>query len=81
MSVLERPSAQNRDSKRPRRRRFLRLVALALALVAVFVIGVAFGQALDDGPEPGGVTTSVRTLTPLPQQPPARTVTVTVTQP
>ena len=26
-------------------------------------------------------TTSVRTLTPLPQAPPARTVTVTVTQP
>ena len=82
MSVLERPSVQNRDPKRPRRRRFLRLLALALALVAVFIVGVAFGQALEDAsPEPGGVTTSVRTLTPLPQQAPARTVTVTVTQP
>lgn len=81
MSVLERPSDQDRDQKRTRRRRFPRLIVLALALVAVFVVGVAFGQALDDAPEPGGVTTSVRTLTPLPQQAPARTVTVTVTQP
>ena len=47
----------------------------------VFLVGIAFGQALDDSPEPNGVTTSVRTLTPVPQAPPARTVTVTVTQP
>jgi hypothetical protein len=81
VTVLERPSGQNRGHKRPRRRRFVRLLALVLGLAAVFVVGVAFGQALDDAPEPGGVTTSVRTLTPLPQEPPARTVTVTVTQP
>jgi hypothetical protein len=85
VSDLERPSDQNRvqsrEPKRPPRGRVLRLIALAFALVAVFVVGIAFGQALDDAPAPGGVTTSVRTLTPLPQQPPARTVTVTVTQP
>jgi hypothetical protein len=56
-------------------------VLVTLLLAIVFVIGIAFGQALDDAPEPDGVTTSVRTLTPLPQEPPARTVTVTVTQP
>jgi hypothetical protein len=52
---------------------------LALALLALFVLGIAVGQALDDEPKAGGVVTSVRTLTPLPQQPPTRTVTVTVT--
>lgn len=80
MTTLERPSRHHRASK-PRRRRALRLLGIALGLVAVFVIGIAFGQALDDGPDPGGVTTIVRTLTPLPQEPPPRTVTVTVTQP
>ena len=80
MSVLERPSDQDRGHKRGRRRRiFPRWLAFGLALVVVFVTGVALGRALDDAPEPGPVTTSVRTLTPLPQQPPARTVTVTVT--
>lgn len=64
----------------PRRRLFPRWVAFVLALVAVFVLGIAVGQALDDSPKAGGVVTSVRTLTPLPQQPPTRTVTVTVTQ-
>lgn len=80
MTILEGPSRQQRASKPPRRRA-LRLLGVALGLVVVFVIGIAFGQALDDGPEPGGVTTVVRTLTPLPQEPPPRTVTVTVTEP
>jgi len=55
-------------------------VVLALVLLAVFLLGIAVGQALDDSPKPGVTVTSVRTLTPLPQQPPTRTVTVTVTQ-
>ena len=80
MTIPERPNRHNRVSK-PSRRRALRVLGLALGLVAVFVIGIAFGQALDDGPEPGGSTTIVRTLTPLPQEPPPRTVTVTVTEP
>jgi hypothetical protein len=66
--------------RRPRRRGFPHTVALVFALLAVFVLGIAVGQALDDSPK-GGVVTSVRTLTPLPQQPPTRTVTVTVTEP
>ena len=44
----------------------------------MFIVGVAFGQALDDAPAP--VTrTSVRTLEPATVAPPRRTVTVTVT--
>jgi type VI protein secretion system component VasF len=78
VSALERASGRGRAR---RRRRVPRWALVGLLLVAVFVVGIAFGQALDDAPEPNGVTTSVRTLTPLPQEPPARTVTVTVTQP
>jgi hypothetical protein len=78
MSSLERTG--RREHAR-RRARLFRFALLGAALVLVFLVGIAFGQALDDAPEPGGVTTSVRTLTPLPQAPPARTVTVTVTQP
>lgn len=64
-----------------RRRRVPRTLVFALALLAVFILGIAVGQALDDEPKTGDVVTSVRTLTPLPQQPPTRTVTVTVTTP
>ncbi|HET6623793.1 MAG TPA: hypothetical protein VFG70_04630 [Gaiellaceae bacterium] len=47
-----------------------------------FLLGIAFARTLDERPQPGDVvTTNVRTLTPLPQQAPARTVTVTVTTP
>jgi hypothetical protein len=67
--------------RRPGRRLFSRGLAFALALVAVFVLGIAVGEELNDEPKAGGVVTSVRTLTPLPQQPPTRTITVTVTQP
>ena len=63
--------------QRRRRRRLLsRRLLVALALIAVFVLGIAVGQALDDHPSPGGTITSVRTLSPLSQQPPTRTVTV-----
>jgi hypothetical protein len=49
------------------------------AVVAVFALGIAVGEALNDGSEPGGTQTLVRTLDPLPLAPAARsTVTVTV---
>jgi hypothetical protein len=54
-----------------------RALVFALALLVVFILGIAVGQAFDDEPQTGRVVTSVRTLTPLPQQPPTRTVTVT----
>jgi hypothetical protein len=50
-------------------------------LAFVFLLGIAFARALDDGNKPGDLTTVVRTLTPLPQHAPTRTVTVTVTAP
>ena len=78
MSSVERP--RRPDRARPSRS-LARWALLAAALLLVFLVGIAFGQALDDAPEPDGATTSVRTLTPLPQEPPARTVTVTVTRP
>lgn len=40
-----------------------------LAVLFVFVLGLSFGKALNDGPEPGVTQTSIRTLEPLPQQP------------
>jgi len=78
VSTRARPE-RPQPARRPRR--LWRRLAVVLALVLVFLGGLALGQALDDSPEPGGMTTVVRTLEPLPQEPPPRTVTVTVTQP
>lgn len=75
--TLEVPSRNRRRG----RRTFTRRLLVALALIVVFLLGIALGQSLDDAPTSGGVVTSVRTLTPLPQQPPTKTVTVTVRQP
>jgi hypothetical protein len=75
------PSRPRRERPRRSRRPRLRTV-LALALLAfAFLLGIAFAQTLDERPERGDLVTDVRTLTPLQQQPPARTVTVTVTTP
>ena len=51
----------------PRRRRRPRLGWLlsVLALVVVFGLGVAVGEALHDNPGAGGAQTIVRTLSPL----------------
>jgi hypothetical protein len=56
------------------------LVAIAF-VVLVFLLGMAFARTLDERPASSGVATTERTLTPLPQSAPARTVTVTVTGP
>jgi hypothetical protein len=85
--MLERPSRER--APRPRRRerharpreRVARLLLVLMLLVLAFLLGIAVARTLDERPEPGGVVTDVRTLDPLPQQPPARTVTVTVTAP
>ena len=54
---------------------------VSILLVLAFLLGLAFARTLDERPEPGDVVTNVRTLTPLAQEPPVRTVTVTVTVP
>ena len=60
----------------------IRLALIVVGVAVVFVIGLAFGQALHDNPKPGGTQTLVRTLRPLPLAPAAReTVTVTVPNP
>jgi hypothetical protein len=38
-------------------------------VVAIFALGVALGQALNDGPPEPSTQTYVRTLEPVPQQP------------
>jgi hypothetical protein len=87
MTMLERPSRERPPRTRRTRTRSrsretaARVLIGTLLLVFVFLLGIAFSRTLDERPEPGGVVTDVRTLTPLPQQPPARTVTVTVTSP
>jgi hypothetical protein len=60
----------------------IRRVLLAAGVLLVFLVGIAFGEALHDNPAPGGTQSIVRTLNPLPLAPAAReTVTVTVQNP
>lgn len=78
MILTERPPRQRRGGSR---RSVGRIVLLVLLLVLAFLVGIAFARTLDERPKAGGVVTSVRTLTPLSQQPVTKTVTVTVTAP
>jgi len=80
VSMLERPSRRPRGRSR-RSNTTSRVLLVVLGLVVAFLLGIAFARTLDERPEQGGVVTNVRTLTPLPQEPPTRTVTVTVTSP
>ena len=53
-------------------------VLLAAALLVVFGVGIALGEALHDNPRPGGEQTSFRTLPPLTAtSPPVRPAGVT----
>lgn len=69
-------SAEPPRRPRPRRRKLHRgrLIAGALLVLVVFLLGLAFGKALNDNPKTGGKTTFVRTFFPLS---PKTTVTVT----
>ena len=78
--MVERPTRPKRV-KPQRRETIARVVMVALLMLVAFFLGIAVARTLDERPKPGGIVTDVRTLTPLPQQPPARTVTVTVTSP
>ena len=62
----------------PPRRTPWRPLLIAAGLLLTLLVGIAIGQALADGPSPGGTQTNVRTLQPQPLPPAARTVTVTV---
>ena len=70
-------------SRPPRRRSRgpIRVVAAVALLALAFALGVAFGQALEENPDPGGTQTSIRTLKPADLAPPPETVTVTVSSP
>jgi hypothetical protein len=46
---------------------------VALAVVFVFLLGVAFSRALDERPRSGDPVTTVQTLEPRPQEAPAST--------
>ena len=59
------------------RRRAGRWALRVVALLVLFAIGVAVGQAMDDASPPSGTNTSIRTLEPATLS--AETVTVTVT--
>jgi hypothetical protein len=79
--MLERPSREVRHGRPRRRRAVLRAALIVIGAVLVFLLGIAFARTLDERPKPGGAETIVRTLTPLPQGAPTRTVTITVTSP
>ncbi len=63
------------------RDRIGRVVLAVVVLVLAFLLGMAFARTLDERPKSSGTVTVVRTLTPIPQGAPVRTVTVTVTGP
>jgi hypothetical protein len=82
LEVEQRQRIRERRRARTARRRetTARTVIVLLLLLVAFFLGLAVARTLDERPEQGDTVTNVRTLTPLPQQPPARTVTVTVTE-
>ena len=75
VSVPER----RRPARPARRNPLVRPGLIALGLLLLLLVGISIGKALDDGPDPGGTVTNVRTLEPQPLPPAERTVTVTVT--
>ena len=77
MSSVERP---RRGEPRTTKQRSVARIVLGIVLaVLLFLLGIAFARTLDERPASGDTITNVRTLTPLPQESPGRTVTVTVT--
>jgi hypothetical protein len=71
-------TASRRPRRPPRRGPGPLAIAGAVALVVLsFLVGLALGRALEEGPGPGVTVTAVRTLTPVPLPPATQTVTVT----
>jgi hypothetical protein len=77
--TLQQPRSRRSGGRKSTRATVVRVVLVLCVLALAFLLGVAFARTLDERPEPGGAVTDVRTLTPLPQQTPGRTVTVTET--
>src|SRR5262249_22757282 len=77
--MLDLDTLVRRRARRRRRRLPWRTLAALVVLVCALGIGPALGEALHDNPEPGGTTTTRRTLKPVPLAPARETVTVTVT--
>ena len=59
--------ALSRDERRRRRRRaqISRWAIRGAIALALFTLGIAFGQSLQDSPKPSGPFTQVRTLPPI----------------
>jgi len=57
------PSERRRPPRCNMQRR--RLIAGIVVLILVFLLGIAFGKALNDNPKTGESTTFVRTFFPL----------------
>jgi hypothetical protein len=68
-----------RRPRPPKRNPLWRPLLVVLGLLVALLLGVSLGRALEDGPQPGGKQTHVRTLKPQPLPPATRTVTLTVT--
>ena len=75
------PAGRRTRPERTRRDAVGRIVLVVVGLGLAFVLGIAVSRTLDERPGSAGTQTIVRTLTPLPQEAPPRTVTVTVTGP
>ena len=58
-----------------------RVLVVLVGLALAFLVGIAFARTLDERPKSSGTETIVRTLEPIVQEAPVRTVTVTVTGP
>ena len=60
------PALSREDRRRLRRRAPVSRWAIRIAIgLAIFALGIAVGQALQDNPEPTGPFTQVRTLPPV----------------
>jgi hypothetical protein len=78
MTTLDQ-SSRRRPQRRSSRGVIGRVALVVVGLALAFLLGIAFARTLDERPESGREETIVRTLEPIPQGAPTRTVTVTVT--
>jgi hypothetical protein len=80
VSTIE-PTSRTRRPRPSGRWRLVRVLLAVGVAALLFLLGIAFSRALDERPRTGEPVTTVQTVPPRAQEPPARTVTETVTQP